>query len=108
MEEYPTAWWVGGGWAIDAWMGGASRAHEDVEICVLRTDQALLHDHLAEHGGGWRFLAAVNERWEELPPGARWLDPPTFMLQVQATEATRPTVPGLPGEFEFLMIDAEN
>ena len=105
MSSYPSAWWIGGGWAIDAWVGAASREHEDVEICVLRQDQALLHAHLAEHGGRWRFLTPVDERWAELATDDRRLERPSFMLQVRATPETRPSVQGLPPAFEFLMND---
>jgi hypothetical protein len=107
MADYPAPWWVGGGWAIDAWLGAPSREHEDVEICLLREHQALLHAHLAEHGRRWRFLTPVNDRWAEIPGGER-LDPPGFMLQVQPTPETRPTVAGLPPEFEFLLNDASD
>jgi hypothetical protein len=107
MADYPVPWWVGGGWAIDAWLGEASREHEDVEVCVLREDQGRLHAHLAEHGGSWRFLTPVDERWAELPVGDRWLDPPRFMLRVQATPETRPNVAGLPPAFEFLVNDVD-
>ena len=85
-------------------MGAASREHEDVEICVLREDQALLHAHLAARGR-WRFLTPVNERWAELATDDKRLERPSFMLQVQATPETRTTAPGLPPEFEFLMND---
>jgi len=38
MHEYPRAWWVAGGWAIDLHLGHQSRAHQDIDIAVLRRD----------------------------------------------------------------------
>jgi len=40
-------WCVVGGWAIDLWLGEATRPHEDLEIAIARRDFATLRDHLA-------------------------------------------------------------
>lgn len=32
----PEFWWLSGGWAIDHWLGGASRPHGDIDISTLR------------------------------------------------------------------------
>jgi hypothetical protein len=44
-------WLLAGGWAIDLFLGRATRPHHDVEIALARRDQHLLRAHLA----GWSF-----------------------------------------------------
>ncbi|MGH7950137.1 MAG: nucleotidyltransferase domain-containing protein [Candidatus Binataceae bacterium] len=39
-------WWISGGWAIDLHLGRVTRAHHDVDVAILRDDEALLHDAL--------------------------------------------------------------
>ena len=56
MHEYPRAWWVAGGWAIDLHLGHQSRAHQDIDIAVLRRDQDVLRRHLPD----WRFTKVVS------------------------------------------------
>jgi Aminoglycoside-2''-adenylyltransferase len=41
-------WWIAGGWALDLFLGSETRPHDDLDIAVLRRDQALLHRHLDE------------------------------------------------------------
>src|SRR5438874_13667307 len=31
-------WWFSGGWALDLWLGGRSRPHDDLDVGVLRRD----------------------------------------------------------------------
>ena len=45
LKDFPVRWWIGGGWAIDIWIGKASRAHEDIEICILRKDQEAAYQY---------------------------------------------------------------
>ena len=40
-------WVVIGGWALDLWRGEETRAHEDLEIAVLRSDFGALRSHLS-------------------------------------------------------------
>jgi hypothetical protein len=46
LDTFPGRWWVAGGWAIDAWIGRATREHEDLEISILREDQASFRSYL--------------------------------------------------------------
>jgi hypothetical protein len=32
-------WWIAGGWAIDLFLGEQTRAHEDIDVQILRRDQ---------------------------------------------------------------------
>ena len=47
-------WWVAGGWALDLHLGHQTRAHEDMDVVVLREDQLTVQQHLA----GWTMMAA--------------------------------------------------
>ena len=58
LDTFPCSWWLGGGWAIDAWLGNRSRDHEDIEICVARHDQGLIYAYCAT----WDFLTPVNDQ----------------------------------------------
>lgn len=51
MNAFERPWCIAGGWAIDLWLGRATRKHKDVEIAVLREDQIALRDFLRE----WKF-----------------------------------------------------
>ncbi len=40
-------WCVVGGWAIDLWLGRETRAHEDLEVAILRDDFPAIRAHLS-------------------------------------------------------------
>lgn len=65
MEGFGARWCVAGGWALDLFLGRATRPHSDVELAVLREDQWRLHGHL----DGWSFTASVRGRREAWRPG---------------------------------------
>lgn len=67
LAGFDRPWWVAGGWAIDLFVGGAGRAHEDVEIAVLFDDQDALRAALA----GWELHVAHDGRLTPWPPGDR-------------------------------------
>ena len=51
MCGFHAPWWVAGGRALDLWMGRQTRAHQDVDVAVLRADQKQLHEAF----GDWNF-----------------------------------------------------
>jgi hypothetical protein len=51
MSGFPKPWLVAGGWAIDLYLGRATRPHKDVDIAIFREDQLALQRYLA----GWRL-----------------------------------------------------
>ena len=53
MSTFRSAWWLCGGWAIDAWLGRQTRDHPDVDIAIFQEDQRVIFDHLA----GWQLVA---------------------------------------------------
>ncbi len=98
MQGFPRAWFLAGGWALDLYLRRVTRPHEDVEIAVLREDQAAVRDHLA----GWAFEkvtpAPEGGRREPWRAGER-LDPPVH--EVHARRGT-----GEPRELEVLLDEA--
>jgi len=53
MSTFPAPWALCGGWAVDAWLGRATREHPDVDICVFVQDHRALFDHLTS----WQLTA---------------------------------------------------
>jgi hypothetical protein len=50
FASYPHPWAICGGWAVDLYLGRVSRAHSDVDVAVLRRDQATVRSHMASRG----------------------------------------------------------
>lgn len=86
LERLEAPWWIAGGWALDLFLGRETRAHEDVDVVLLRRDQAALLRHFA----GWDLQVAVpgeglrpwdgsalelplHELWARRAPGKDWL-----------------------------------
>lgn len=65
IEGFGAPWCVAGGWALDLFLGHATRPHSDVELAVFRQDQARLHEHF----DGWTFTVSVDGRREAWPRG---------------------------------------
>ncbi|HEV3467983.1 MAG TPA: hypothetical protein VG148_01570 [Pyrinomonadaceae bacterium] len=71
-------WYVCGGWAIDLFLGRATRAHKDVDIAVARRDQFEARDYLLRRS--WKLEKAFEGElipWAEgerlgLPVHAVW------------------------------------
>jgi hypothetical protein len=98
LGDFDAPWWVAGGWALDLWAGGVSREHQDIEISILRTDQARLYAYCAD----WpRFVPRAQE-WIPMRPGEE-LAFPEFQVQVRPSLAVLAAWPGLPAEFEFML-----
>lgn len=51
-------WWIAGGWAIDLFVGHQTREHGDIDVEILRRDQASARALLS----GW-------DLWAASPPG---------------------------------------
>ena len=64
MSHFPRSWGVAGGWSIALFVGEPWRAHADVDVAILRSDQHFLHAALRPHsaqkveGGVLRLWAA--------------------------------------------------
>lgn len=53
MSGFGGAWLLCGGWGVDAWLGGQSRDHHDVDIAVFEDEL----DGLASYLAGWSLVA---------------------------------------------------
>jgi hypothetical protein len=102
LRNFLCQWWLGGGWAIDAWLGSQSRDHEDIEICVARHDQTQIYQYCAT----WDFFTAVDGEWAPLPTGT-WLEAPSFMLRLQQSTHTQISEAAMPPTFEFLLNEVD-
>lgn len=79
FASFTRPWWIAGGWALDLFLGRTTRPHDDVEVALLRRDQAALRTHLAE----WELCYARDRRlhpWPEeetleLPVHELWARP---------------------------------
>jgi hypothetical protein len=71
MSGFPGLWWVAAGWAIELHVGLKLREHSDVDILVLRDDQAAIRSQLP----GWDVRVAHGGKLEPWPAGHR-LEPP--------------------------------
>jgi len=49
MGDFDAPWGFAGGWALDVFVGCESRAHADVDIAILRSDQRLLRSRVSGH-----------------------------------------------------------
>jgi hypothetical protein len=80
MRSFDAPWWVAGGRALDLWMGCKTRAHQDVDVAILRDDQEQLHETF----GGWELYYATpdhrlvpyrSECWLTVPLHGVWARP---------------------------------
>jgi aminoglycoside-2''-adenylyltransferase len=85
FAEYPAAWAIAGGWALDLFLNRPTRTHADIDIIVWRADQATLRLALA----AWSFAVAdagVLRPWAI----GEWLTPPVH--EIHATSAGSSTI----------------
>jgi aminoglycoside-2''-adenylyltransferase len=54
MQGYGRPWWVGGGWALDLFLGRETRQHADLDVVVFRADQ----EHAFTYFEGWDLRIA--------------------------------------------------
>jgi hypothetical protein len=56
MATYERPWWIAGGWALDMYLGRKTRDHADIDVEVLRADQAAVQAQLR----GWELYLASD------------------------------------------------
>ena len=66
LEAIDVPWCVVGGWAIDLFLGEQTRAHDDLEIAVLRADFTTVRRALS----GFALFVVGDGEVRALPPGA--------------------------------------
>src|SRR5215469_15093709 len=64
----PASWWIAGGWAIDLFLDRQTRAHEDIDVLVLRRDQQAVRSLMA----AWDVQAALPPPRDEAWPFREW------------------------------------
>ena len=96
MDGFGAPWCVAGGWAIDLFLGCATRSHADLELAVFRQDQSLLHSQLH----GWTFTVSVNGRREEWQQGDR-LELPLHEIHAYSPDVPRRSI-------EFLLNERDD
>ena len=67
MEDFGRPWGVCGGWAIDLFIGHQTRPHADVDIAILRDDQARLRESVT----GAHVEKVIDGRLVPWDPGER-------------------------------------
>jgi hypothetical protein len=92
-------WWIAGGRALDMFLGHETRKHDDIEVAVLRRDQAAFRDALAKwdvqiaHAGEltpWKRGETItkgedHEIWARETPDGPW----RLELLLEESEGTR-------------------
>src|SRR5829696_5400119 len=89
MVDFPSPWWVAGGWSIDLALGSVSREHEDIEIGVFHSDQEDLLAYCAD----WYVATPLDHEWVPLTEGQR-LQFPEFQLLIRRRAETRVSIEG--------------
>lgn len=90
------AWAVGGGYAVEQFLGKAIRAHEDMDIVIFRDEQLVVQAWLKD----WRLYAAD-------PPGTlrEWRDGEVLPKGIHDIWAHRPEVEAW--QFQFMVAEVE-
>ena len=89
-------WWVAGGWALDLFLGRVTRPHHDVDVAILRRDQAVVQSHLVDWSLHWvePRSGGQSHHW----PAGEWLAPPVH--EIHGTHPNGATI-------ELLLNEAE-
>jgi hypothetical protein len=96
LGQLPCPWWIVGGWAIDLHLGHQTREHADIDVLILRKDQATVQRelrgwdlHAADPPGTLRpwapgevLPAEVHDVWCRRDPTSPWC------LQIMIDDAT--------------------
>lgn len=98
FAEADFPWWIAGGYAIELAVGHELRAHGDLDVLVLRRDQGLVRDLLAD----WDLYVAD-------PPGQGELRPwrPGEVLQPPLHDIWCRHTPKAPWSVQLMLDEAE-
>ena len=96
MRSFARPWFVAGGWAIDLYLGRVTRPHKDIEIAILRRDQA----HLPAYLAGWTFRKVANRELQPWPDG-EWLELPIHEIHAHRDGAA-------PNALELLLNEGDD
>jgi hypothetical protein len=92
----PFRWALGGGYAVEQFLGKPIRAHEDVDVVIYRDDQLQAQAWMQ----GWELYAAE-------PPGTlrKWLDGEYLPLAIHDIWGHRPEVDAW--QFQFMVAEVD-
>jgi len=93
FQDFPGAWCIAGGWAIDLFAGRPSRLHTDIDIQIDRNALPMLHRYLP----GWLLYAAHGE----LTPWAIGAPFPEEVHDIWCRRA------GNPWEFQLMVVEID-
>jgi hypothetical protein len=62
LSSVKSRWWIAGGWALDLFVGTETRAHQDLDVGILRRDVPQVLESMA----GWEFFAAHGGQLQRL------------------------------------------
>jgi GrpB-like predicted nucleotidyltransferase (UPF0157 family) len=65
LRDFPCPWYIGGGWALDVFLGRVTRAHQDVDVIISRADQLALQQYLTIRG--WRLVTSLEGQFQPWP-----------------------------------------
>jgi hypothetical protein len=84
LEGLRCTWGVAGGWALDLFLNGVTRKHQDIEVAIFREDQLILREYLSSLGWSFEYVRdgklfpwpvgenlvlPVHEIWCRIPTG---------------------------------------
>jgi len=74
LKGISVPWWVAGGWALDLFVGRTTRAHDDIDVLILRRDQLAAQKHLSD----WKLFKTKQPTPPHLAPWPKgeFLEPP--------------------------------
>ncbi|PJN48692.1 hypothetical protein PAEVO_64200 [Paenibacillus sp. GM2FR] len=65
FAEIPARWYIAGGWALDLYLGEQTREHGDIDILILREEQAAIYAALANEWTLYKADQGTLSLWEE-------------------------------------------
>jgi GrpB-like predicted nucleotidyltransferase (UPF0157 family) len=65
LRDFPGPWYICGGWALDVFLGRATRVHHDVDVVVSHADQLALQQYMTARG--WKLLTPFEGRLQPWP-----------------------------------------
>jgi hypothetical protein len=95
FRDLPGPWWIGGGWALDLFLGRQTRDHADIDVVVLRRDQLVVQFHLST----WELHQAEAGKLTRWMPGDR--------LRGEVHSVWARAAADAPWAFEILWLETE-
>ncbi|MGG4091730.1 nucleotidyltransferase domain-containing protein [Paenibacillus lautus] len=65
FADIPARWYIAGGWALDLYLGEQTREHGDIDILILREEQAAIYAAIAKEWTLYKADQGTLSIWEE-------------------------------------------